>query len=198
MRRAILTLGTLALILTGCATVEEQPAKTALEPMANPQKYRVGTTFNGLKNGKPYSEKVLTANNGSYTKEDNEGCMWTRTEMFSPTLSWENCNGRSGTQKVEAEGDLWPMEVGKTATYRFSGTNSKGDSWSSVQRCKVEDTVSVTTSTGDHDVYKVVCRDEWRTRTSYMSPAAGHRVLFTNRHNRRGTTDTYEILEINL
>ena len=56
----------------------------------------------------------------------------------------------------------------------------------------------VTTAKGDHDAYKVVCRDENRTRTSYMSPAAAHRVLFTNRHNKRGTTDTYEILEINL
>lgn len=198
MQRTILALGTLALILSGCATVEEQPAKTALEPMADPGQYRVGATFKVIKNGEPQTWKVTAVDGKATLYEGSDGCKWSRVGIFSQSLSWENCNGGSGTQKVEAEGDLWPMEVGKTATYRFSGTNSKGNSWSGVQRCKVEGTVSVTTSTGDHDAYKVVCRDEWRTRTSYVSPAAGHRVLLTNRHNKRGTTDTYEILEINL
>lgn len=192
----IFALGALVLGLAGCSTVEERPAKMALEPMTRPQPYPVGTLLRGLENGKPFTWRVLALNGGAYTVEDTNGCKWTDIDIVAPPLYWENCSGSSGTIEVETEGSLWPLEVGKTVTYRLTGTNSKGNSWSGVRRCEAEDIVSLTTTTGDHDTYKVVCRDKTKTLTYYISPAFGDRVLFNIWSAKRGSTNTYEILEI--
>ena len=164
--------------------------------MPKPQPYQVGTTLRGLKNGKPFTWKVLALNDSTYMIEDTGGCKWTDIDIISPPPYWENCGGSTGTIEIETEGSLWPLEVGKTVRYRFTGTNPKGNRISGVRQCKAVDNVFVTTATGDHYTYKVVCQDKSKVLTYYISPAFGDRVLFTIRSKKRGTTDTYEMLEI--
>lgn len=186
----------LALATANCTTVEEKAAKAELKPMTKPEPQKVGSVVQMSKNGKPWNTTLVAVRDGVYEFRDSEGCTWARAhDMFAPVLSWNNCGGAGGTQKYEVKGNMWPLEAGKSAAYHYSGTDANGRSWSGVNRCKVEGTVSVTTVAGEHDTYKVVCEDLSRTRTSYVAPAVGKRVLFINRHNRRGTTDKYELLE---
>ena len=80
---------------------------------------------------------------------------------------------------------MYPLQVGNTESWKYTGKNTKGDSWSGMRECEVKGTAHVTVPAGSFDTYHVVCeerdsRREWhysptlrRTVTSIRTPMAG-------------------------
>lgn len=197
MRAALILFGVLLAALAGCSSVEEKAVSSALEPMARPAELQAGTIFEVTRDGEPLTFKVTMAEGELYRQESSDGCTWTDDGWFMPSTAYANCDGETGTQKVELNGSPWPLQVGNTFSYKASGSNSKGNSWQTVRKCSVTETVGVTVPAGDFDTFKVVCSDDWRTRTYYVSPRVGTPILITNRHRERGTVETYELAEGN-
>ncbi len=105
-------------------------------------------------------------------------------------MKWIGCEEfADGTQKVAlTQGDPYPLRIGSTWSYSLSGQNNRGNIWDGTLRCEVESMVRITTILGEHDTFKVVCRDRWATSTSYVSPELNRTVRYVRKHNTRGTT----------
>lgn len=168
MKNKILKLA-LPIMLTACATTQEGPA---LPPMSEPE-LEIGHQWYALRDGRKYVQTLIAQTTETRSWRDNEGCTWSSLrEGFAPTLAWSNCaNSEGGVQSVVREGQAWPLEVGKTWMYKFSGGDLHGNDWNGTRKCEVPSTVRIGTILGEHDTYKVVCTDVWNTRTWYVSPA---------------------------
>lgn len=168
MKNKILKLA-LPIMLTACATTQEGPA---LPPMSEPE-LEIGHQWYALRDGRKYVQTLIAQTTETRSWRDNEGCTWSSLrEGFAPTLAWSKCaNSEGGVQSVVREGQAWPLEVGKTWMYKFSGGDLHGNDWNGTRKCEVPSTVRIGTILGEHDTYKVVCTDVWNTRTWYVSPA---------------------------
>ena len=70
------------------------------------------------------------------------------------------------------KGALFPLEVGNKMSFNVVGKSTNWpDGWKEKRTCKVTAQERVTVEAGDFDAFKVVCNDEWRTRTWYFSPS---------------------------
>lgn len=157
--------------------------------------YPLGTEVEYRVDGENVLYRVVDVSGGDVTWEDSKGCSFVQAggDPVLPTLEWDNCGGGSGTHTLgERTGSLWPLELGKTASYAASGRNANGDSWSHTRRCEVADTVSLTVPAGTYDAFEVVCRDRSSTRTWYFAPDVGTYVGHV-RQPRGGSTLTLEL-----
>src|SRR3546814_1016141 len=76
--------------------------------------------------------------------EGNEaGCVWVDDGWFAPTSSWKGCTDADGTQEIVKSGDIWPLEIGKTESYKVKG-QAGTDNWQSTHTCTVKAAVLVT------------------------------------------------------
>ncbi|MEM9061025.1 MAG: hypothetical protein AAGD13_11245 [Pseudomonadota bacterium] len=116
-------------------------------------------------------------------------CEWKiKRNTFAPTSEWKNCGGSSGTQTSKRLGDsIFPLQVGSTESWEYSGTNSNGDSWSSTRNCEVLGTASLTVPAGTFDTYQVRCDDRWWIRDWFVR-ADGVTVVST-RTRKAGSQD---------
>lgn len=97
---------------------------------------------------------------------------------YSPALSWRDCSGSAGSRKMEKHaGGLFPLAVGNTESWQFTGRNSKGKTWSNMRSCKVAGTVNVTVPAGNFDTYHVVCREGSARYDYWFSPELGSTVI---------------------
>src|SRR3546814_3864502 len=75
--------------------------------------------------------------------EGNEaGCVWVDDGWFAPTSSWKGCTDADGTQEIVKSGDIWPLEIGKTESYKVKG-QAGTDNWQSTHTCTVKAAVLV-------------------------------------------------------
>lgn len=187
-----------AIAATGCqrpVNVKPKPFAGAPQPAAQGT-FAVGSVWRNLRNGAPI-ETVLAAKEGQFhTYQSSWGCTWVREEnAFAPSLRFANCGGSDGAQKITGEeGKIWPLRVGSAQSWSIVGQNANGDTWETTRRCKVESTERVTVPAGAFDTYKVVCLDNWRTRTWYYAPAIKATVLFTNYDSQRQSIDKFELV----
>lgn len=127
------------------------------------------------------------------TWRNAEGCEWSQSRAyarpFAPAVAWRNCNGSSGTATIESHsGDPeWPLVVGKR--WRYEATGYTGSGWDAGQECEVAGTVRITTVSGTHDTYKVVCTSKWAKYTRYFSPALGAQVRYQRERLAGAATD---------
>ncbi|HEY9537885.1 MAG TPA: hypothetical protein VIS03_09860 [Kiloniellaceae bacterium] len=177
-----------AILLAGCAgdpTIDREAAVT-LEPMAKPASLPTELAWSGLGGG---SEKLVSMENGVATwtqVEGNEaGCVWVDDGWFAPTSSWKGCTDADGTQEIVKSGDIWPLEIGKTESYKVKG-QAGTDNWQSTHTCTVKAAVLVTVGEKQLPAYEVVCDDRWRVRTFYVSPELQRLVRYKNYHKKRG------------
>ena len=70
----------------------------------------------------------------------------------------------------EATGTLYPLEIGKSAQYGFTGVSKTGDT-PGTRDCKTEGHATVTVPGGSYDAYSVRCK-------SQVSPTKDYRVDF--------------------
>lgn len=200
-RTLLLPLCAAATLLVGCNTQTTETAAPAvsLKPMAKPTEPTVGTAYVSLENGrKEVRLEVIATSTEAITYRSNDGCAFALpTSGFAPVTTFENCEGSSGTQLVRLASDApWPLTVGKSWRYSFSGRNENGDTWDGERTCTVEDTVRVTAPIGTYDTFKVVCDEPNRTRTYYASPELGVAVMFERRDKRTEKTLKRKLVRI--
>lgn len=163
-----------AIVLGACQTTP--PIQTA--PAANPippveaRRAVVGDQFVYLtQSGTQTTTTTVaaSANRASY-KQDN-GCSYSHIITgFGPNPEWSNCGGSSGNQTSKRTGgSIFPLAVGSSESWDYSGTNSKGNNWESTRNCTVPGAVSVTVPAGTFDTYHVRCEDKWWVRESYIN-----------------------------
>ncbi len=180
----------------GCqAPVETTPVETALEPAELPM-HPAGSKWLYLRNGEEMEFELVSADDDEISGKTSLGCSWTRPKnMFAPATAFSNCNGNTGRQTLtDGGGKIWPLEIGNTQSWSVTGSNTKGDAWSTNRSCTVLSTERVKAPAGEFDTYKVVCHDKWRTRTWYYAPSIKSSVVFTNHHKERNATEKSELV----
>ncbi|MFT5115858.1 MAG: hypothetical protein ACI8P9_005213 [Parasphingorhabdus sp.] len=163
---------------------------SSMAPMNEPEKRPVGSKYFFQDNLDGGSEKysTLTVREGELvTFEDSAGSMYTRDSWFAPSMTWENCDGNSGSQTPKLKRDIWPLSKGTKFKYNVkNGSSSNENNWSDYVTCRVKTEVRVRTVSGEFDTYKLVCAGKWTTRIRYVSPEAGTTVAYQRIHKNRG------------
>lgn len=195
--RGLTLCGLLSLLVfvTACQTTATKEAKVAapLPEMARPA---IGVGFKSIavENGKEITTKLVAETSTTWSFERSDGCSWTTLNTgYSPTTEWSNCGsgGSSGAQEVKlTSGSPFPLKLGSSWSYSMVGESSSGGSWAGDRDCSVKGASKITAPHlgRDFDTYKVVCSDQWTTRTYYMSPELGYTVRYIRDHTSRGTT----------
>lgn len=175
--------------LTGhqTATAQQSASEVELSPAEFPV-VRVGDKkVWRLKNGKESTSEVTGVDDESISGRRGDGCTWKAVSAFGPSLEWSGCGGSAGKQTIkEREGNLFPLQVGNTARWKFRGKNNKGYSWSGTRKCNVNGTANVTVPAGTFDTYHIVCTEQWSRREWHYSPELGTTVTF--RTKPKGTS----------
>jgi len=154
--------------------------------LPSPQLTVSGTELHRLKDGKEYSSFYDSVDAETTMVKDSEDCSWTSmTARMAPSLSWNHCNGSSGTQKItKTKGSPWPLSTKNKFQYGFRGKRSdSGKPRTSTRKCKVDGQERVEVPAGEFNTYKVVCKDQWNKRTIWVPPELGHGVAFKKKHN---------------
>ena len=201
-RPAMLAVAAVALLLGACETTgisDEVALTTPLAPMEKPT-LDAGHTWHWLRDGeKEVTSSVVAVDGDMITGQTSEGCQWTSLAWgFAPGTKWSGCAPfTDGEQKITGvDGGLWPLEVGKSVSYTFSGSNKNGDSWDGTRRCNVAAATRVKTISGEHDTYKVVCNDPWTDRVWYISPALEEAVYFERYRKTRNERMKQELIRV--
>jgi len=183
------------LLVTGNAWAELEILQTGiqLEPADKPPARSVGSVWRGLNDGEPYTNTLASETDSSNTYKDSNGCEWTEPKGFfrPPSTSWDDCGGQDGSARVAFKrGTIFPLQVGNKWSYGVMGGN-----WQTQRDCKVEDAVRIKTGVGEHDTFKVVCRDKFNTRTRYYSPKLQAVVHMERWGHRSGKRIRYEFIK---
>jgi len=197
-------------LLVGCSSkplIDESPLDRDLDPVERPD-FPVGLSrhWTNLQSGEDASWEIQRIlDDGAIVARSDDGCEWTvAAEWFPQPIEWKECGSnsdwRSGTRTItSSEGELWPLEVGRKATYRYQVTNAAGETASEVDHCGVRSAGRVSVAIGNVDVYRVSCvrRNEYstQTRTWYWSPEHGE-VKYTRVNSRDGVRRDVELLKV--
>ena len=134
--------------LASCATVKELEVTAPLAPMPQPQ-LRPGYTEVTLYNGKEMTSTLVAEDATTRSWKRSDGCSATTPKTgFGPAYFWENCNGSTGSATSKLEGEIWPLAVGKSWSYTYSGSNARGATWSGTRSCTVKMTARIATPAG--------------------------------------------------
>lgn len=190
--RALVLIGVLT-ALASCATVKELEVRAPLAPMPQPQ-LQPGYAEVTLYNGKEMTSTLVAEDATTRNWKRSDGCSATTPKSgFGPAYKWENCNGSTGTVTSRLEGEIWPLAVGKTWSYTYSGSNARGATWSGTRSCAVRATARIVTPSGEEDTFKVACRDHDSTYTYYVSPARRATVRY-EQYRQDGWRVTSELI----
>jgi hypothetical protein len=183
-------------VLTGCASVKEFEVKAPLAPMPQPQ-IQPGYKEVNLYNGKEMTSTLVSEDATTRRWSRSDGCAATTPKTgFGPSFKWENCDGDTGTATVKLQGETWPLAVGKSWSYTYSGSNARGNTWSGTRTCTVKTTARISTPSGEEDTFKVACTDHNGTHTYYVSPAKKATVRY-ERYRQDGWRITSELIRNN-
>ena len=163
---------------TPAKKVETAPVKAELPPGVR-RPLAVGDKSVWKQDGKELSWLTVKLDGTIAEVHGSNGCKAVvDLSTFSPVLSWRNCSGSAGSQKMETRsGGLFPLAVGNTERVRFKGRNEKGNTWSGMRSCKVAGTANVTVPAGNFDTYHVICRENSARYDYWFSPELGSTVI---------------------
>lgn len=185
----------LTCILSGCQSpIETQPVSTELAAAEMPG-YAVGDRFTWRQTEQEWAAEIVGIDDETIDWRSSTGATWTTAVNFAlPASRWAGSSqhGDGSQAASDIEGDLFPLQVGRTQTMRVKGSSTRfPDGWDETRSCEVAGQERVTVPAGSYDTYKVVCRTEWRTYTWYYSPELGTPVIYHNRHKTRGGRPEY-------
>lgn len=189
-----IVLASAALVVAGCQTTSEAPAEKPvamlqiaeapvekeLAPadfMARP----IGSKWTWREEGKDdVTFEIVSADGVLTVFQGTDGCKSTLdADGFTVYRAWENCSGGSGSQEIDRPEKIWPLEVGKSETFTYTGQNSKGHTWSGSRTCEVTGTANVTVPAGTFDTYRVVCSDKGNRYVFHYAPELGSSITVT-------------------
>ena len=187
--------------------IEERPAAALMDPMEKVVLFPK-TRFLQLdsldNNAERYWDVTAVNADGSYQGTAVNGCSWTNDgTIFSPSLTWDNCGKnpewKSGRiELISSSGSLWPLELGNTASWKYTDYSTVNGKKGSIKtrKCEVVGVVNITVAQGDLDTYKVQCKHRTgggntMTRTWYMHPEKGE-VKYVRRHSTEGVRAIHE------
>ena len=162
------------------AKVETAPAKAATLPPGVRRAPAVGDKSVWKQRGdKELAWKTVKLDGSIAEIHGSNGCKAvTDRSTYAPTLGWRNCSGSTASQKVEKQaGRLFPLAVGNTEYWSFSGRSDKGNTWSGTRSCKVAGTANVTVPAGNFDAYHVICRESSARYDYWFAPELGYTVI---------------------
>lgn len=182
-----------AFMLAACASDKSIDKKAMIELPPMPKPATIAPEQHVLNKGSPAFYKVVGQDGEWLTwrvvEGRDPGCEWADDGWFSPSPAWKNC-GRdtTGTQAIEKSGNIWPLAVGKSESYKVEGQDTK-DTWHTTRTCEVTGTAMVTIAQSQYPTYEVVCQDSWNRRTWYVSPELKTWVKYKKVNKRRGLED---------
>ena len=173
-RKGLLFLACL-LGVAGCQTVgspSETEVSKPLAPMAKPTLV-VGDTWRGIDDkAQAISTRVIAVNGEQISLLRSDGCIQSmKAWEFGTSDVWKDCAIPDGFHETRSGGSLWPLEVGKEATYVGQGSYDEGQTdWSTLRKCEVESQVRIAVAAGEYDTYKVACRGPLVRRDLVLRP----------------------------
>ena len=136
-----------AALLTGCASappLKEQAVSKPLAPMPKAER-ELGYKIISLRDGTEFVRTLTEQTADTETWTDSTGCrvVLPRTG-FAPTLEFINCEGNSGRQTITLlRGTPYPLILGSTWVYAFSGSSNRGTQWRGERHCAVDSTARI-------------------------------------------------------
>ncbi|MEM6905910.1 MAG: hypothetical protein AAF568_08460 [Pseudomonadota bacterium] len=201
----------LAMLLGGCqATVplssverwfapeawpQTQRLAGPIEPISRPTLGRMNSMrVRNLVTGQVETLRVSRFGNGVRVRE-TDGCTWTRSyDWFAPSDSFAACgnseNWHTASATVAREGSLYPIRIGKRATYQRDAVSWNGRTSSRRTQCEVTGQEAVLRPTGATPAYVVTCDDGRVTRTTWYAPSEGP-VAYHEKRQGRGVRDAW-------
>ena len=163
---------------TPAAKVATAPAKAEL-PAGVRRPSAVGDKGVWKQDGKEVVWETVKLNGSIAEFHGPGGCkVVLDLSSYSPAWSWRDSSGSTGSRKIEKHaGGLFPLAVGNTESWQFTGRNSKGKTWSNMRSCKVAGTANVTVPAGNFDAYHVVCRENSARYDYWFAPELGFTVI---------------------
>ena len=181
----VLAGGAIAMLLSTGTIAFEEIGPVEMEPANEPVPLEVGFKPHYLSDGDDYWWEVLGVEEDTFSGITSKGCEFNELAgNWAPSLSWKNCSGSTGTQKIyKKKGSPWPMKKKTKFSYKFNGSDNKGGSWKGTRACKVNSSVKVKVPAGEFDTYKIVCKVKWETRTYWYAPEIGISAALKRRHH---------------
>ncbi len=200
VRTSALAAAVLALALSGCGPSGQAP-KTAAKAVVKSERAPAAKVATAPAKAElpPGVRRPSAVGDKGVWKQDGKEVVWETVKLngsiaefhgpggckvvldlssYSPALSWRDCSGSTGSRKIEKRaGGLFPLAVGNTESWQFTGRNSKGKTWSNMRSCKVAGTANVTVPAGNFDAYHVVCRENSARYDYWFAPELGFTVI---------------------
>lgn len=190
LRSAGVAAAMMALALGGCAlTVAGGDTPPRLSPAPLPT-YRTGETFQ-FSRGR--LESVAAVSGDNVVWQDERGDRERRNRDF--IIEGDRWQAIPSYQagRTSGPGDLWPLAVGRTATF-ITPDAGGGHTW----RCRVTGTLKADVPAGRFDAFRIRCVTGLRPgpvdeRIWYFAPRLGHSVVYVLKHDGR-VTRRYDLI----
>ncbi len=114
---------------TPAAKVETAPAKAELPPGVRRALAVGDKSVWKQRGGKELAWKTVKLDGSIAEVHGSNGCKAvTDLSSYSPSLGWRDCSGHTGSHKIDKRsGRLFPLAVGNTESWKYSGRNDKGN-----------------------------------------------------------------------
>lgn len=168
-----------ALLAAGAASTEPRPVQ---EPV-----YRVGDTFVWEHDGEQWTEEVIAVEGDLVTwKASNGDLLETPANFVLPARAFDQEEyGQGGSELIESEGELFPLETGKRLNIHFrylpQGVEER-------RHCTVGATETTTVPAGTFETIRITCQEVNRTKVWHYAPAIGTVVSYLNSHRYEQNT----------
>lgn len=175
--RALSAICVTAFLLMGCSTrpiPELAPASSVIPPI-EVSRAVVGDEFHFInRDGRKGIAKTVAVTGTHVTthttsKGSKTPCVWkVKRNALAPWVEWKNCGSSGSNTSKRIGSSAFPLAVGSTESWDYSGTSNTGSNWSSTRDCAVETAVKVNVPAGSFDALHIVCEDKWWVRESFV------------------------------
>jgi hypothetical protein len=162
-------------------------AAGSTEPGLPQPSYHVGDTFVWEHDGEQWTEEVVAIEGDLITwKASNGDVVATPANFVLPAQSFDQEeHGEGGTEMIESEGELFPLEAGKRLSIRFRYLPERIEE---SRHCTVGGTETKTVPAGTFETIRVTCQEVNRTKIWHYAPEIGTFVSYLNSHRYEQNT----------
>lgn len=161
------------MISAGCEPKSKVKTEKILEnlPEAPAPVYKVGAKFSMKRGDEVIESEIVKIDGNLIAVTPGGGCVFRRrSDGYGPAISWDNCNGSSGSIAVEEFESIFPLTVGRKSSYKYSVVNDDGERFKHDRVCRVTGTARISVPAGEFDTYEINCDDGSWIRRYFYSP----------------------------